>query len=894
MRYKAPLKINPAPKRQCQNNSAKCKAQSEEAHGTRHLTLFLGAGLILFSILQGQWFEGNLYLPDSFSGTCGTNYIIWNAFNDRIYLGGSNETFVTIDCETDEKIAPLRINAWVGSRPQYFQWNRANNSLYIWCAPARGNYDSLHVVDCQTQQTIAYLPFFRRNYGGGGPAILCVNPTNNKVYLARGGDSLIFVIDGNTNQIIKSIRFTADYPIEDQYQVMKWNPVNNRLYLIGSISHNDTLGLAVIDCVHDSIIAFNYLNPHESGNVKYWFQIDSIRNRIYFSFAPDPEQEWKIYEVDGNTNQITNIFPTNFSSRNSNLSFCLNSQDRKIYYYYYYQNSGFIRILDIPSGTEDSIFVGVGVSFENYAHLLFWPRNNELYLFRCFTNPLVVIDLTTSSVQYYELPDQGDVYIAPFLHPIRGKLYISKEYGEAIVVFDCESKTAKVIFNGTADPNDILLNPIENKLYVTNTNRPYIFVFDSEHLRALRQVKVAPTGYGLACLGFAWRRNKAYISYPRAIAVLDCHTDSVIKTISGLASYYEFEYNPILDKIYTYDVSFFGNRLTYVIDCTTDSVIKVLQTTGSQWRYYGDIRFDSLTNKMYLTGGNSFVIIDCIKDSVIKRVSSINGGSIFFRTHGDRRVYVRDAMFDRFTDSLLGYLSFPIPGTSCPYAYNAINDQLYICKNTAPGGWLDRTIIYVVDCNTQTIIDSILVNFPGIISQQGMMWNPLNNKLYFTAYSDSLCSTPLMVADCRTNQVIATFFEVNPCRYLRAIHCLDPSINRLYVNVDGGSRYGMIRDNIIGIEEIANQELENRLALKIFPTLTKNLFRIEYSIAKNGTVKLDILDTLGRVKKTIKKEQVKLGSFQLNLNVSDLPAGVYFVRLKQDGEQIIERLVIVK
>jgi len=860
MRYKAPLKI-------------------------KYFLIFI---FLLFSIIEAQWFEGNLYLPDSFSGASGANCIVWNTINDRIYLDGFNETFVVIDCETDEKIAPIRINANETSCPGYFVWNRANNSLYIWCSGYRAIYDSLHVVDCQTQQTIAYLPFLRRYYGGGCGAILCVSSTSNKVYLCRSNDTILFVIDGNTNQIIKSMRFKSE--VSEQNPLMKWNPVNNCLYLIGSISRTDTIGLTVIDCAHDSIIAFNYLNPYQSGSVKYWFQFDSIRNRLYFSFAPDPEEVWKIYEVDCNTNQITHIFPTNVSCREGHLDFCLNTQDRKIYYYSY-QHNGFIHTIDIPSGIEDSIFVGVG--FNNYAYLHFSPRYNELYLFFSSNDTLTVIDLMTSSVNYYELP--ADIGARPFLHPIREKLYIIRDYGEMVFVFDCQSHIVTMeVFTGLQPVYDILLNPIENKLYTANTNFPYIFVFDSEHLQALRQVKVAPTGYGLACLGFTWRHNKAYISYPRHIAVLYCHTDSVIKTISGLASYYEFEYNPILDKIYTYDVSFFGNRLTYVIDCTTDSVIKVLQTTGSQWRYFGDIQFDFLTNKMYLTGENGLVVIDCTQDSVIKRVSSINGGSIFFRAHGDRRVYVKDAMFDRFNDSLLGYLSFPIPGVSYPYAYNGINDQLYICKNTAPGGWLQRTIIYVVDCTTQTIVDSILVNFPGFIPDQQMMWNPLNNKLYFTVYSESLCLTPLFVADCRTNQVIATFFEVSACNHLHEIYCLDPLINRLYVSPYRESRFGMIRDNIIGIEEKSSEKLDERIALKIFPTLTKNLFRIEYNILKNGIVKLDILDTLGRVKKIIKNERFKPGSYQLKIDISDLPAGVYFIRLKQDTEQVVERLVIVK
>lgn len=851
---------------------------------------------LLFSISQAQWFEGNLYLPDSFCGTVNTGHIIWNANNDEIYLGGSTETSVVIDCETDEKIAPIRINADELTSPSGYEWNQANNSLYIWCAPYRAVYDSLFVVDCQTQQAVAILPFIRHSFFNSGSADMCVSITSNKIYLVRHNDidSILYVINGSTNQIIDNIGFYSD--VMGNHRPMIWNPLNNCLYAIGRIprQHKDTIGLLIIDCTNDSVISFTCLTADEEP--RRCFQIDTVRNKLYFSFpSGDQADIWKIGEVDCSTNLITNIFPTNVGVSGSFLDFCLNVHDRKIYYYSY-QHNGYIHILDISSGAEDSIFVGLAhVGGSNSDFLLYWPVNNELYLFPC-NDTMAVITLATGSVHYYDLPEHSGLHCRPFLHPIRGKLYISKERGESVVVFDCVTHTiTKVIINGVHYPADILLNPIENKLYTTDINRPYLFVFDAEHPRALRQVQVAPDDYGLACFGFASRHNKAYISYPEHIAVLNCHNDSVINVIGPLASYYKCVYNPILDKLYTYDVSFFGNRLTYVIDCSTDVVIKVLQTTGSGWLDNGDIKFDSLTNKIYMTGDNGFILIDCTNDSVVKRVPNITGGSVFFRTHEDQRVYVKDAMFDRFNDSLLGYVSFPMPNLTFPYAYNGINDQLYICKNQLLGGSLEMTRIYAIDCSTLTIIDSILVDYNGRIWYMNMMWwNPVNNKLYFTPHCDSLLQTPIMVADCQTNQVINTFFEVRKCRNLRVQQCFDPSINRLFVVPDNESKLTMIRDNISGVQEITNQDIGKRFTLKIFPTLTKNRFQIEYSITKNSNVKLDIIDILGRITMTIKEEQEKAGSNQLNLNVSDLPAGVYFVRLKQGSEQIVERIVIVK
>jgi hypothetical protein len=97
-----------------------------------------------------------------------------------------------------------------------------------------------------------------------------------------------------------------------------------------------------------------------------------------------------------------------------------------------------------------------------------------------------------------------------------------------------------------------------------------------------------------------------------------------------------------------------------------------------------------------------------------------------------------------------------------------------------------------------------------------------------------------------------------------------------------------------GVEETSNKSLKRRLNLKVAPQPTKNSFLLEYNITNNSILALDILDTLGRIKKTIKKEQAKIGSYQLNIDISDLSAGVYFVRLQQDNEQVVERIVVVK
>ncbi|MFB0509447.1 MAG: YncE family protein [bacterium] len=767
---------------------------------------------LFFSLLGAQWFEGNLYLPDSFSGTCCTDAITWNSIDDKIYLRGFSETFVAIDCETDEKIQPIRINGNERSHPGWFEWNGGNNHLYIWCHPYRAFYDSLYIVDCQTQQTANIIPFPRNRFEAGNEAQMCASPISNKVYLTKDDfqaghhfDTLIYVIDGNSHQLLRRIRFENFTVYHPDYPSLKWNPVNNCLYAIGRIPNSDTSGLAIIDCATDSIIAiipFPYIFVGRNC-----FALDTLRNRLYFSLHDTIASS--IFEINCFTNSIVQRIDIN--NAHDEIEFVLNPDARKIYYSNL--SNGFVYIIDIISGSlEDSILVYSNAF--NGLYLTFYPPNNEIYCLHKAMLPdsLAVVDLTTGLVSYYPLPDDYPDQIRPFLHPMRGKLYLNRGAGEAMVVFDCQTKTVRrTIYNGTQQVNDILLNPIEHKLYCTNNYRSYIFVFDSETNQAIRQVQVAPKGYGLVCFGFAPPHNKAYISYPRNIAVLDCRTDSVIKVISGLVSYYNFAYNPIVDKLYTLRVSMMNPGVTpinYVIDCATDSIVKILNGTESIGAE-GDIEFDSLTNKVYMVGNNGgFVVIDCWRDSVIKRDTTIVRGDISFRVHGDRKVYAGKGMFDRFTDSLLGYLPIAFKRSE----YNPILDQLYLSLYPS-----EENKIYVVDCRNHNVIDSILAGMPGFIT--GMFWNYLNNKLYFSPLDTHNWYEPVVVADCQTNEIVATFPQIDRSK-IRYKSCLNPANNRFYVYAHRGSKLGMIRDNIHGIEEIKKKRGE----LKVYPTLGKRFF----------------------------------------------------------------------
>jgi FlgD Ig-like domain len=834
--------------------------------------------LLLFPVsLSAQWFEGNVYLPDSFSGTCGTRAIAWNSTDDIVYLIGFNETFVAIDGETDEKVEPIRINGNERSFPRGFEWNGGNNCLYIRCNPYQAYYDSLHIVDCQSRQTVNVISFPRHNYGMGNCAQMCASPISNKVYLVKENngagsalDTLIYVIDGNSQQIIKQIRFRIFSGFYWHYSALKWNPVNNCLYILGSIHNDDTTSLAVIDCATDSITALISL-PYQINDQNI-YALDTIQNRLYLSVSSE-SSDVSIYEIDCWTNQKIQRIDIN-NVPQEEIEFVLNPADRMIYYSY--PESRFVYFIDIPTGAvTDSLFIGY-----RYSYLSLYPPAHELYYISSDT--VSVIDLSTRSVSHYGLPDERNIEARPFLHPIRGKLYIDRGAGEAIVIFDCLTKTVRrVIVNGTQGVSDVLLNPIENKLYCGDMYRPYIYVFNSETNQPIHQVQVAPKGRGLASSCLIPPYNKAYISYYTHIAVLNCQIDSVVKVINNLISYYLMVYNPILEKVYTLDVNYFGAPISYVIDCQTDSVIKILNTTWSP-DGEGDIKFDSLTNKVYMIGNvGGMAVIDCNNDSVVKRDTNVLLGDVRFRTHGDMRVYAGKGMYDRFNDTLFGYLSYAFIRSE----YNSIDDKLYLAQYPT-----NNNIIYVFDCSTNNISDSIYGGMPGGVT--GLFWNKLNNKLYFSTVDPHSYYEPVKVADCRTNQIIATFPQIDWAT-IRFKSCLNPGINRFYVESYRESKLGLIRDNIYGIEEIGQKRWE----LKIYPTLGRR-----FNIESDENIVLKIYNALGeKITEITSGKENKIVWDGKDSNGKKLNKGVYFIMVyhKSDiskagvnKEQVIKKVIL--
>jgi flagellar hook assembly protein FlgD len=74
---------------------------------------------------------------------------------------------------------------------------------------------------------------------------------------------------------------------------------------------------------------------------------------------------------------------------------------------------------------------------------------------------------------------------------------------------------------------------------------------------------------------------------------------------------------------------------------------------------------------------------------------------------------------------------------------------------------------------------------------------------------------------------------------------------------------------------------------------------IAYTLAEAGAVRVDVIDTAGRLVRILREAHDALGSHQLHWDGRDtggrdVPGGVYFVRLRAGSTLSVQRLVRVR
>lgn len=87
---------------------------------------------------------------------------------------------------------------------------------------------------------------------------------------------------------------------------------------------------------------------------------------------------------------------------------------------------------------------------------------------------------------------------------------------------------------------------------------------------------------------------------------------------------------------------------------------------------------------------------------------------------------------------------------------------------------------------------------------------------------------------------------------------------------------------------------ENNLlgAFNVYPNPTNDQFNLELDIIKNSQLDVSIIDVLGKEVKNIYQGSNSSGNFRRSVNVKDMDAGVYLIRVIIDNEIAVKRIIV--
>jgi hypothetical protein len=88
------------------------------------------------------------------------------------------------------------------------------------------------------------------------------------------------------------------------------------------------------------------------------------------------------------------------------------------------------------------------------------------------------------------------------------------------------------------------------------------------------------------------------------------------------------------------------------------------------------------------------------------------------------------------------------------------------------------------------------------------------------------------------------------------------------------------------------EEMKYDYQLILSPNPADGIVDCQLSIVNCQRIALKIFDLYGRQVRTLMDEVKSPGEYSVRLNVSDLPAGMYLVRLQAGGESVVRKLIV--
>ena len=134
--------------------------------------------------------------------------------------------------------------------------------------------------------------------------------------------------------------------------------------------------------------------------------------------------------------------------------------------------------------------------------------------------------------------------------------------------------------------------------------------------------------------------------------------------------------------------------------------------------------------------------------------------------------------------------------------------------------------------------------------------------------------------------------SINYSYWGRPCGIVQDSSGDIFLSSDAGIpaiyRIHLINQN--SVHPIANDEI----SLSIYPNPVSTVATIYYTPSSPQFIKLELIDELGRVLRTLRSGSEDPGAKTCSLSAIDLPDGVYFLRLQSDAGSAMQKFIVTK
>jgi hypothetical protein len=191
--------------------------------------------------------------------------------------------------------------------------------------------------------------------------------------------------------------------------------------------------------------------------------------------------------------------------------------------------------------------------------------------------------------------------------------------------------------------------------------------------------------------------------------------------------------------------------------------------------------------------------------------------------------------------------------------------QIYISGNlTNNGDWMNYlTHVYVSNEQYIELIDDKPIEgtmeFDAVIQSETYQWY----------YDDNILDSEDFEGE--TSQVLKWLVPVSS-QYYGSFHCETGTKETIGILIKHGS---------LGVEEVVQE-----LSFDVYPNPCQDEIHLRYQIPDTKKAKSEIMDIKGRVVKSI-----ELQGEENTVHVSDLPAGVYFIKLQTEAAVGVRKII---